>query len=435
MDAREERGLAIAAKCRIEKTKQGRYYVPSQSVGGMKYQVEPKKPWCDCPDFETRGVVCKHIYAVRYTIEREKNTDGTTTVTETLTVAKRKTYPQDWPAYNAAQTTEKTWFLSLLADLCRSIPEPARKPGKGRPPVPLRDALFSACFKVYSGFSARRFNTDLEGAADAGHVTQAIHFNSVLNVFDSEATTPILKDLIVRSASPLREVESEWAVDSTGFSGCRFIRWFDEKYGSPRKEVAWTKVHAICGTRTNVVAAVEILHSGAADSPQLPGLVKTTAKTFKVVEVAADKAYPSVDNFNAVDGVGGKLYAAFKASATGAAGGIYGKMFHFFALNKEEYLQHYHRRSMIESTFSMVKRKFGDSLKSKTELAMKNEVLAKFVCHNICCVISAIYEKGIDPTFMGLPGAGEGEPRDVLKFPPAAHIINNLHIKSGGNSI
>jgi hypothetical protein len=30
---------------------------------------------------------------------------------------------------------------------------------------------------------------------------------------------------------------------------------------------------------------------------------------------------------------------------------------------------------------------------------MKNEVLAKILCHNICCVIGAIYDLGIDPVF------------------------------------
>ena len=30
---------------------------------------------------------------------------------------------------------------------------------------------------------------------------------------------------------------------------------------------------------------------------------------------------------------------------------------------------------------------------------MTNEVLAKLVCHNICCLISAIYEMGVDPVF------------------------------------
>src|SRR5438046_9377551 len=103
----------------------------------------------------------------------------------------------------------------------------------------------------------------------------------------------------------------------------------------------------------------------------LPSLVKTAAQTFRVNEVAADKAYTSRANFDVVDAVGGTLYAAFKMTATGSVGGLYGKMYDYFALNKEEYYQHYYRRSMIESTFSMVKRKLGDSVRAKTELAVK----------------------------------------------------------------
>ena len=104
-------------------------------------------------------------------------------------------------------------------------------------------------------------------------------------------------------------------------------------------------------------------------------------------------------------------------AATGGVGGLYGKMYHLFALDKEAYLAHYHRRSMVETTFSMVKRKFGDSVRAKTDTAMRNEVLAKFVCHNIACVVSAIYERGIDPTFLGLsPVAVSEGPRDVLPF-------------------
>ena len=33
----------------------------------------------------------------------------------------RKTYPQDWPSYNAAQTAEKDTFMTLLANLCMGI--------------------------------------------------------------------------------------------------------------------------------------------------------------------------------------------------------------------------------------------------------------------------------------------------------------------------
>jgi transposase len=72
-------------------------------------------------------------------------------------------------------------------------------------------------------------------------------------------------------------------------------------------------------------------------------------------------------------------------------------MFHYFQFKKEDFLAHYHRRSNVESTVMMIKTKFGDSLRSKSETAMRNEVLAKVLCHNICCLISAVYELGIDP--------------------------------------
>jgi transposase len=89
----------------------------------------------------------------------------------------------------------------------------------------------------------------------------------------------------------------------------------------------------------------------------------------------------------------------FKSNATGGSGGMFAKAFQYFSLNREAFLARYHQRSNVESTFSMVKAKFGDAVRSKTNTAMKNEVLCKFLCHNICCLISAIYELGISPVF------------------------------------
>lgn len=65
----------------------------------------------------------------------------------------------------------------------------------------------------------------------------------------------------------------------------------------------------------------------------------------------------------------------------------------------ERFLSHYHQRSNVETVFHMVKTKFGDSVKSKNEVAQVNEVLLKFLCHNICCLILAMFEFGIIPNF------------------------------------
>ena len=71
-------------------------------------------------------------------------------------------------------------------------------------------------------------------------------------------------------------------------------------------------------------------------------------------------------------------------------------MFHFYSLHREEFLSRYHLRSNVETTFHMVKSKFGDSVRSKTDRAMANEVRAKILCHNICCVIQSMYEFGVE---------------------------------------
>ena len=74
-------------------------------------------------------------------------------------------------------------------------------------------------------------------------------------------------------------------------------------------------------------------------------------------------------------------------------------MFHLYNFNRDDYLAHYHKRSNVESTFSMMKAKFGDSLRSKTDTAMVNEALCKVLCHNICCLIQSMYELGIEAKF------------------------------------
>ena len=93
------------------------------------------------------------------------------------------------------------------------------------------------------------------------------------------------------------------------------------------------------------------------------------------------------------------FFPAFKSNSTGAKGGLFEKMFHYFQFKQDEYLAHYHKRSNVESTFSMIKRKFGDAVRSKTPAAMVNEVLCKILCHNLCCVIQEQHELGIEALF------------------------------------
>jgi len=414
MDIRQQHGLVIAATAKI--TKKGNAWIVPSLSGKGRYTVRPhdKALRCTCPDNETNGGKCKHIIAVEHVARRE-NSDLAAEGDPVRDVPRResKTYKQNWRAYNNAQTHEKERFLELLHDLCAGVDEPA--PAKtGRPRLPIRDAIFCACYKVYSTVSARRFMTDLRDAQAKGFISKTPHFNSIFNYLDNPELTPILRALITETSLPLKAVEQDFAVDSSGFTTSRFIRWFDHKYGAIRQQHEWVKVHLMCGVRTNIVTAVEIRDKDASDTKLLPDLVDATATNFHLREVSGDKGYASLSNYSAVAKHGATPFIAFKSIHTGTGlgrhvkgqkrpndGGLWRKMYHLFQFNRDEYLAHYHKRSNVESTFSMIKAKFRDHVRSKSDVAMINEVLCKLICHNICCLIQEAHELGITTDFWG----------------------------------
>jgi transposase len=403
MEERELKALEIAAKSKL--TRKGKsWLVPSQSVRGAQYTVKPDpiEPLCSCPDFESRKQRCKHIFAVEYTIEREQTPDGETVVTESFKVT-RKTYSQDWPAYNNAQTHEKSELQALLYELCRSIPEPDQY--RGRPRLSLADIIFASTFKVYSTVSGRRFMTDLREAQGRGYLSKVPHYNSVFRYLEAEALTPYLYDLITASSLPLKSVESAFAVDSSGFSTGQFIRWLDVKYGKEEDRRMWLKVHLMCGVKTNIVTSVEISDGYAHDYHFFKGLVARTGESgFNMKEVSADKAYLGGENLLVTLRHGAIPYIPFKSnsqvqSTYGAKSELWTRMFHFYNLHREEFLDHYHKRSNVETTFHMIKAKFGQRLRSKSLTAQINEALCKVLCHNLCVLIQSVHELGIDATF------------------------------------
>ena len=421
MDAREFKGLELAATAAITWT--GRYWLVPSTSGGGQYRVSADATECSCEDFELTGKPCKHVYAAKFVRARNRGTPIPSPTAEddaAPTGPKRPTYKQDWPNYNKAQTNEKRLFLPMLADLCATVPEPPRKPGPGRKPVPLRDALFVVLYKVYSGFSGRRFTTDMRDAEADGHISQAPHYNFIFKVLERGDVGPILRQLVARSSLPLRAVETNFAVDSSGFSSSRFERWFETKYGVDKKRATWVKTHLCVGVNTQIVTAAEI--GDAHDSVMFPDMIRATAENFAVGDVTADKAYLSRVNLELVEAMGGSPYIPFKSNNRGDKNGeTWERLFHQFALRRDEFLVRYHQRSNVESAFSMIKRKLGDSVRSKTTTAMANEVLAKLICHNVICCIHGMYELGIDAGFGGTvrADADDGDEPLVLRFPGA----------------
>jgi transposase len=404
MEERELKALQIAAKSKL--TRKGNMWIVPSQTGHGEYQVnvDPEFFNCTCPDHDFTQARCKHIYAVQYVIEREETADGQTVVTETVKVT-RKTYKQNWPAYNTAQAREKSELQALLYELCRALPEPEQR--RGRPRLSLADIIFASTFKIYSTVSGRRFQSDLQEAKRRGFLSRMPAYNSVFRYLESEALTPYLYQLIALSAAPLKSVETDFAVDSSGFSTGQFKRWLDVKYGKEEDRRMWLKLHLMCGVKTNIVTSVEISDGYEHDYHRYKSLVQHTADSgFKMKEVSADKAYLGAENLLATLRNGAIPYIPFKSNSVPHSRGSYGpkselwtRMYNFYTERREEFLTHYHKRSNVETTFHMIKSKFGQRLRSKTLTAQINEALCKVLCHNLCVVIQSQHELGIETEF------------------------------------
>jgi hypothetical protein len=166
------------------------------------------------------------------------------------------------------------------------------------------------------------------------------------------------------------------------------------------------QAHLATGVKTNIVTEIVITADNVHDTKPFRTLLNGTAKNFDVKEISADKAYSSRDNLAAVAEINANAYIPFLKTASGRSHGspLWNKMYHYFKMNQEEFMEHYHKRSNVEATNAAIKRKFGETLKSKNQVAQVNELLAKIIAYNLTVVIHEMYENGISPDFLHVKG-------------------------------
>lgn len=127
-----------------------------------------------------------------------------------------------------------------------------------------------------------------------------------------------------------------------------------------------------------------------------------TRRTFDMREISADKGYLSRDIYALAKENGVDAYIVFKNNSRGRAMGspAWLNAFYHFQNNKTDFLEHYHKRSNVESTFGAIKKKLGETLKSKNRTAQVNELLCKILAYNITVLINCMYTSNVEPVFV-----------------------------------
>src|SRR3989339_761408 len=198
-----------------------------------------------------------------------------------LAEVKRLTYPQEWTSYNQAKTKERLIAENLLLELLDYI-EIKKTVRRGRKPINLKERVYSMFLYNYSGYSSRRCISELKIAEQRKLITKTPHFNSLLNYYSDFEITELLKKLIVITALPLKNIETDFAVDSSGFSTSLYDRWLNVRTQKVERRRHWKKCHTMIGTKTNVITSVPITEGDCGDSPEFLFLARETRGFFNM---------------------------------------------------------------------------------------------------------------------------------------------------------
>lgn len=393
--------IILSREHAIRKVDNNIYLVQSQTgIGWYKIQWNGKEWACNCPDFVKNGYMdpCKHLLALKIRYE-----SGFYETEEKIPEIQSKKYTQNWKLYNMAQMQEFELFDQFLYQLVSTIEEPEQH--MGRPKLKLRDQIFCCVLKIYSQLSLRRSQCLYHQALQRQQISYEPRYTAISSALLKPELTQILCDLVHLSAKPLASIETDFAIDSSGFRCSSFGRYCEEKHKVKRSR-NWLKVHICTGVNTNIVADVVITDEHAGDSPQFKKLLQNTSEYFDIGEVSADKAYSSRKNIEIVGQHGGAPYIPFKKNVTGAAKGspLWKRAYHYMQLHKEEFMEHYHKRSNAETTFSAIKKKFGETIKSRKRVAQENEMLCKIIAYNITVLIREMIELGDDADVLSFTG-------------------------------
>lgn len=350
--------------------------------------------------------------------------------------------PRDSRKYNAASTRESSFFEGMVPHLVQIVEEPART-GPGRPPIPRKQMMTDIIRRVHDGRPSRKFISDLDYSVEQGVRDEHVeHFNIVTKYMRETWVTDYLYQMLEMTAHPLRHIEPVVAVDSTGFICRPPGHWNHVKHGSDgeSKKVRrkrrhrlrrGVKAHIISGVNSNIIMAAAVTHINASDHDALPELLDQTLKHCEVKELLGDGAYMSHHHFAMLSAQGILPFIPFASHVVTPPldGTMWSKMYHLVEAHADLWHSHYNLRNNVETTYSMVKGGYGEYLLSRNTTAQTNEVLLKFVCHNIWVLNQQAKTIGIDPLDLGVevPSLTDTPVNGTNGTEPMAEVFNLPH--------
>lgn len=317
-----------------------------------------------------------------------------------FTPVEPKKYTQDWKIYYQACRTEKLMFLRIIKDAVDYLVR-ENKYSYGRPAAFFSDIIKSICIKSYHNLSTWRLESELKLCKSMGVIDNVYKKSCISNYMNSKDVSKVLHELYKTIAEPIAPIETQYAADATGISNAyKAKKWIDVRLDK-QEHKQYNKLHVLSGTITNVVVAAKVTEGIRHDSPIFKDLMQDIGR-FNVKEVSADAGYLSRKNCDIIEDAGAVPYILPKKNVTSHSRGsdAWRRMIYLWKQHQMLFASHYHRRSNVESTFGMIKRKWGDFCRCKLPVTQENEILSRIICHNAAVLSEAMLSNDLEPVFM-----------------------------------
>src|SRR4030042_147469 len=309
---------------------------------------------------------------------------------------------RDEALYNRSQENEIFIFFDYLPRVVHFVcKNDSLWSGIGAPPAELRDVLMNLSIKQYFGRSLRRSmgNIRLMKRAFKLHF-KGLCFKTLDNYLNNSVCKKYLDELIRYTSNPLKFIEKNFATDKTGERTHTRSSWYSMRCNKEIKKRDHVNVHITTGCELHPVVAIDVLSEKGKDNIIFRKHIKTIKKDFKTNIHGGDSVYLSRENCTAVEETGGKPRFHLKKGLTKKPKGhpAWKHMLTYAEEHPEAYDTEYHTRSNEECTNSAKKRKFGDTVHCKNDIAKEQESHLTWCAYNFTVLSRAYYELGIEPT-------------------------------------
>ena len=167
------------------------------------------------------------------------------------------------------------------------------------------------------------------------------------------------------------------AVDSTGFGYGQASYYYTKKYKLRRK---FLKISICADTANQVVCSAKIRHRRCNDTVDFVPLLERASRAAPVSTIVADRGYDSEWNHVCAEKLGIArciIRPRYEGLQVWKTSGYHRKM-----MKRRFDWKRYHQRSKAETIFSVVKRMFGDCIKSRGIVTQNREMTYRIIAYN-----------------------------------------------------